>query len=62
MENSKQVIFNKHCAGWLMMQGCCLIETSKSNKPDMLNRKIYIFDKTNHLIQQLKEYKNIYKK
>lgn len=56
----KQVIFNNHCAGWLMQQGFVLQDIGKRDK-NSTKMNIYIFNKTRELEEKLKEYKTILK-
>ena len=56
----KQVIFNNHCAGWLMQQGFVLQDMGKRDK-DNKQMNIYVFNKTKELEEKLKEYKTITK-
>ena len=56
----KQVIFNNHCAGWLMQQGFVLQDIGKRDK-DNKQMNVYIFNKTKDLELKLKEYKGIKK-
>ena len=53
----KQIVFNKKCAGWLLMQGCSLDSVSKSTRADILNKTIYVFNKNEYLMKMLEEYK-----
>lgn len=52
----KQVIFNNHCAGWLMQQGFVLQDIGKRNKYKK-EMNVYIFNKSDELQSKLKEYK-----
>ena len=54
----KQVIFNNHCAGWLMQQGFVLQDINKRNKNNK-KMNVYIFNKTQELMNKLEEYKSI---
>lgn len=55
---NKQVIFNNHCAGWLMQQGFVLQDINKNNKNNK-QMNVYIFNKTQELMDKLEEYKSI---
>lgn len=56
----KQVIFNNHCAGWLMQQGFVLQDIGKRDKQDE-RMNVYVFNKSKELDEKLKEYKTIHK-
>lgn len=56
----KQVIFNNHCAGWLMQQGFVLLDIGKRDK-DNKEFNVYIFNKSEELVKKLQEYKSIHK-
>lgn len=53
----KQVIFNNHCAGWLMQQGFVLQDIGKRDKGSK-KMNVYIFNKNKELKEKLKEYKD----
>ena len=57
---TKQVIFNNHCAGWLMQQGFVLQDIGKRDKNEK-QMNVYIFNKSKELEEKLKEYKAIEK-
>lgn len=52
----KQVVFNNHCAGWLMQQGFVLQDIGKRDK-DNKKMNVYIFNKNKELEEKLEEYK-----
>jgi len=56
----KHLVFNNHCAGWMMTQNFILQDISKRNKGNT-DLNVYVFNETEDFLNKLNEYKRLLK-